>query len=72
MGSPFVLPSNECRTSAPVAGAVVSASEDTGEFKVDESQPTTTVQVRLHNGKRMKATFNLAHTVQDIHAYLKK
>jgi UBX domain-containing protein 1 len=57
-------------TSAPVEGAVVAAAS--GEFKLDESAPTTSVQIRLADGKRVKATFNLSHTVQDIHLYLQQ
>jgi UBX domain-containing protein 1 len=34
-----------------------------GTLQVDESQPTISVQVRLHDGKRLTAKFNLHHTV---------
>jgi hypothetical protein len=40
------------------------------EFKLDESAPTTVMQIRLSDGRRLKATFNLTHTVRDIQAYL--
>lgn len=32
----------------------------------DESQPTTSIQLRLADGSRMVAKFNLTHTVADI------
>ena len=35
---------------------------------VDDAQPTTTIMIRLHNGKRMKATLNLSHTVRHVQA----
>jgi len=40
------------------------------EFKLDESAPTTMIQIRLSDGRRLKATFNLTHSVRDIQAYL--
>lgn len=58
-------------SSAPVAGAVVASGDSkAGTFSLDESQPTTTIQFRLSDGKKIRAKFNLTHTVADIHAYL--
>jgi len=42
-----------------------------GKVEVDESQPTTTLQIRLSNGSREMATFNYTHTVGDVMAYIK-
>jgi len=41
------------------------------KVEVDESQPTTTLQIRLSNGSREMATFNHTHTVGDVMAYIK-
>lgn len=38
---------------------------------VDADQPTTTIQVRLANGTRLRATLNLSHTVADLEAYVR-
>lgn len=35
-------------------------------FKIDESQPTTTIQIRLSDGTRLVSKFNLENTIQDI------
>lgn len=40
------------------------------EFKVDESKPTTSIQIRLHDGARIVAKFNLTHTVGDLIKYV--
>ena len=37
---------------------------------VDEARPTTSIQIRLHDGSRMVARFNLHHTVADIRRFI--
>ncbi|XP_053963804.1 NSFL1 cofactor p47 [Anastrepha ludens] len=53
---------------------VVQGKEDDNsakeKLKVDASQPTTTLQIRLADGSRLMAQFNLNHTVGDIHRYI--
>ena len=50
-------------------GALVSGDAGADEKPVvDDAQPTTTIMIRLHNGKRMKATLNLSHTVRHVQA----
>lgn len=50
-------------------GALVSGDAAADEKPVvDDAQPTTTIMIRLHNGKRMKATLNLSHTVRHVQA----
>lgn len=50
--------------------AVVRAGAPVEEVVVDESQPTTTIQIRTHDRKRIRATFNLTHTIRHVQAYL--
>lgn len=54
------------------AGALAGAAEDNeAELPVvDEAQPKAMVAVRLHNGKRMKATLNNHHTVLHLQALI--
>jgi UBX domain-containing protein 1 len=52
-----------------VGGEVNKDSVD-GKPVVDESAPSTTIQIRFHNGERASLTVNLSHTVADIHAYV--
>ncbi|XP_013119175.2 NSFL1 cofactor p47 [Stomoxys calcitrans] len=40
------------------------------KLKVDTSAPVTTIQVRLADGTRLAAQFNLTHTVSDIQDYI--
>ena len=39
-------------------------------LKLNSSAPTTTLQIRLADGSRLAAQFNLNHTVADIHSYI--
>jgi len=39
-------------------------------FEVDQTQPTTSVQIRLADGTRMPCRMNLTHTVGDIRAFI--
>lgn len=37
---------------------------------VDDKKPKTTLQIRLHNGTRLRETLNLDHTIRDLHAII--
>lgn len=39
-------------------------------LQIDESQPVTSIQIRLADGSRMVARFNHTHTVNDIRGYI--
>lgn len=39
-------------------------------LKLDTSAPTTSLQIRLEDGTRLAAQFNLTHTVEDIRQYI--
>ncbi|KAI5121741.1 hypothetical protein M0805_009031 [Coniferiporia weirii] len=65
--------------SAPGApsGSQASSSRRTLEpesvqprFEVDQSQPTTSIQLRLADGTRMVCRMNLSHTVRDIRNFI--
>ncbi|GMH43946.1 hypothetical protein BSKO_11880 [Bryopsis sp. KO-2023] len=53
-------------TSAAGTG-IVPGAEWAGP---DESQPTTSIQIRMHDGSRMVAQFNHNHTVLDIRRFI--
>ena len=59
-------------TSMPGAFPPVRAERAsvTTLFEVDQTQPTTTVQVRLADGTRMPCRMNLTHTVGDIRSFI--
>lgn len=76
----YVAYSGEGQTmgAAKVDDAAVAGGGDTGAAGgaaagppvVDEAAPKTTLQIRLHDGRRVKATLNLAHTVRDLQALI--
>ncbi len=55
--------------TAPLAVTPVPCADS---WSVDESAPTTTVQLRLLDGQRMVARFNTHHTVAHIRAFIEQ
>jgi len=64
LGSPVPTPSFE---PSPPIGSGESSSVDP-PVVVDESQPKTTVQIRLSDGTRLRQQFNHTHRISDIRA----
>jgi len=62
LGSPVPGP-----TPAPTRAERASV---TTLFEVDQTQPTTTVQIRLADGTRMPCRMNLTHTVGDLRNFI--
>lgn len=61
------------RSSAVAEGAVMdaTAAPDAAEVpEVDPAQPATTLQIRLHDGRRVRAQLNMHHTVRHIQAII--
>ncbi|KAH8986796.1 hypothetical protein EDB86DRAFT_2953473 [Lactarius hatsudake] len=59
-------------TPAPAAAAPRSRDPESvaTRFSVDQSKPTTSVQVRLADGTRIVARMNLDHTVRDLRNFI--
>ncbi|CAO2035356.1 unnamed protein product [Urochloa humidicola] len=57
-------------TSAPAPAAPTPAASRSTSFVVDDSQPFTSIQLRLADGTRMVARFNMHHTVGDIRSFI--
>ena len=55
--------------SGGVGGGSASAAAD---WVIDDSAPSASIQLRLRNGTRMVAKFNLTHTVADVRAFIAK
>ena len=76
LGSPDVGGSSAALSTAappaPPAGAASADVAGSGEFflHVDESAPTTNLQIRLADGTRLVGKFNHTHTVGDIRTYI--
>ncbi|CDH52982.1 nsfl1 cofactor p47 [Lichtheimia corymbifera JMRC:FSU:9682] len=71
LGSPVPL-SESSRSSTPGTFPASSSSTASTEqpVTVDESQPTTQLQIRLGDGSRLVAKFNQTHTIGDIRRYI--
>ena len=48
----------------------LEVDKDNGKPVVDESKPTTDLQIRFHNGERQVVKFNLDQTIGDIFMYV--
>ena len=51
-------------------GVGLAVNKETGMPTIDDSQPTTKIQFRFHNGEKQAVTFNITHTIGDIHLYI--
>mmetsp|Transcript_7383 Transcript_7383/g.21830 ORF Transcript_7383/g.21830 Transcript_7383/m.21830 type:complete len:256 (+) Transcript_7383:205-972(+) len=58
-------------SEAPAAGAVLGGGGPCDKPVVDDAAPKTTLQIRLANGKRIRATLNLSHTVRQLDAFVR-
>ncbi|KIK00603.1 hypothetical protein K443DRAFT_679069 [Laccaria amethystina LaAM-08-1] len=58
------------RTPASTAAPAQEKASLNTRFEVDQTQPTTSVQIRLADGTRMVARMNLTHTVLDIRNFI--
>ena len=56
--------------AAAAASTATPAAGMTTWQGVDESQPSTSLQIRLRDGSRLVARFNLSHTVADIKKFI--
>ncbi|XP_009623216.1 plant UBX domain-containing protein 4 [Nicotiana tabacum] len=64
LGSSSTAATSELSASAPINNQTPST------FLVDESLPSTSLQIRLADGTRIVALFNYHHTVGDIRAFI--
>ena len=39
-------------------------------MKIDDSQPTLTLQIRLGDGTRLQSRFNTTHTIGDVYSFV--
>ncbi|XP_014092297.1 NSFL1 cofactor p47 [Bactrocera oleae] len=69
-GAASVAPTPNTAKPTTAVNVKEDESEAKAKLKIDSSQPTTTLQIRLADGSRLTAQFNLNHTVADIHRYI--
>lgn len=53
-----------------IADQTANESQAKKQLVLDESKPTTTLQIRLSDGTSVKAQFNLTHTINDLRQYI--
>ena len=54
----------------PAKGTAKGKTPFSGEWSCDDSKPSASVQLRLRDGSRKVAKFNLTHTVRDVRAFI--
>jgi len=72
-GMPGSFPAAESFSSAsapPPAPRTRDPESVSTRFSVDQTKPTTSVQIRLADGTRMVARMNLTHTVHDLRNFI--
>lgn len=68
LGSP--APATVGSPSKEEGDRTVNEEEARQQFQIDESQPTTNVQIRLADGSRLLGHFNQVHTIDDVRRYI--
>ncbi|EEP79022.1 conserved hypothetical protein [Uncinocarpus reesii 1704] len=70
LGSPTPGPGTPA--AAPVASTTAATTTNTEpeQPKIDNSQPTVTLQIRLGDGTRMTSRFNTTHTIGDVYDFV--
>lgn len=68
-GQGYTLSGSSTTATAP-APPPKEASAITYTIKLDDEQPVTALQFRLHDGSRAQASFNHSHTVGDVRQYI--
>jgi UBX domain-containing protein 1 len=71
-GAAHLMPGSFPSGSSSAAGSSASVERHSinTRFEVDQTQPTTSVQIRLADGTRMPCRMNLTHTVGDLRSFI--
>jgi len=56
--------------STSVPAATITPISTPKPTPTDDSKPTTSIQIRLHDGTRLVSKFNTTHTIQDIRSFV--
>lgn len=57
-------------TTSSTTTTTVAVDSKIEAVSVDESKPVTSIQIRLHDGSKLQAKFNLEHTAADIRRFI--
>ncbi|KAF9530102.1 ubiquitin-related domain-containing protein [Crepidotus variabilis] len=69
-GMPGSFPASSSSASAAPSSSDADKPSFATKFEVDQTAPTTSIQIRLADGTRMVARMNLTHTVGDIRSFI--
>ncbi|SJL08724.1 uncharacterized protein ARMOST_12093 [Armillaria ostoyae] len=64
------MPGSFPSSSSPAPSSEGARESISSKFEVDQSKPTTSIQIRLADGTRMVCRMNLTHTVLDIRNFI--
>ena len=67
---PYVAYQGEGKSLGGADGIGLGINKESGLPEVDDSKPITKIQFRFHNGEKQIVSFNLTHTIGDIHLYI--
>ncbi|KAH9992548.1 SEP-domain-containing protein [Russula compacta] len=72
VGMPGAFPATETSTTTTARSSSRTRDPESvaPRFSVDQTKPTTSIQVRLADGTRMVARVNLTHTVGDLRSFI--
>uniref|UniRef100_A0A1A9X3S0 Uncharacterized protein n=1 Tax=Glossina brevipalpis TaxID=37001 RepID=A0A1A9X3S0_9MUSC len=70
LGSPVPVVTENIEPNAEIGNGAHNEDDAKEKLKLDSTQPITTLQIRLADGTRLAAQFNLSHTVGDILNYI--
>jgi UBX domain-containing protein 1 len=75
LGSPAPVVTSEISTTTSGTGNVQASNAEneakaSSDLNVNQSEPTTMISIRLNDGTRISARFNLTHTIQDIRQFI--
>lgn len=70
LGNPAPATSDDLPSPVASGNPAENEARASSQLNVQDSQPTTMVSIRLADGGRLSARFNLSHTVQDIRQFI--
>uniref|UniRef100_A0ACD5UHZ8 Uncharacterized protein n=1 Tax=Avena sativa TaxID=4498 RepID=A0ACD5UHZ8_AVESA len=69
-GRALATPSENSAPSAAASSTATATTKTTKTVTVDDSLPSTSLQIRFIDGSRVVARFNTSHTISDVRAFV--
>ena len=71
LGSPTPGAGSSVPPASEVTASSSASAASTATPVIDDSQPTISLQIRLGDGTRLVARFNLSHTIRDVYSFVR-